>query len=152
MLSKLNHLKDLGITAAWLSPVMKSPQRDLGYDISDYYTIEPDYGTMEDFVALVNKCHELGIKLLLDFIPNHTSDQHEWFEKSEAGVEQYKDYYIWKDGVECQEPDPSDNPEAQRKVDDDDDEEEEPPCKPPNNWISVFGGPAWTWSEKRQQL
>lgn len=166
MIAKLDHLKDLGITAAWLSPVMKSPQHDLGYDISNYREIEPDYGTMANFEELVQKCHALGIKLLLDFIPNHTSDEHEWFIKSEASETKYMDYYIWKDGKNCRSvttepptdppttpqttaattPPPTAPPNANERF------EDEIVCDPPNNWISVFGGPAWTWSDKRQQL
>ncbi|KAK9870032.1 hypothetical protein WA026_006127 [Henosepilachna vigintioctopunctata] len=122
--SKLDHLADAGVTAVWISPIMKSPQFDAGYDISDYYSIEPMYGSMEDLKKVIEKAHALGIKIIMDFVPNHTSNQHEWFKASENGTEEYKDFYIWVDGT---------------------------PDKPPNNWISDFKDSAWEWSEKRQQ-
>lgn len=129
----MDHLKDAGMDACWLSPIFASPQVDTGYDVSDFYTIEPDYGTMQDFDDLIVKANEVGVRLMLDFIPNHTSNLHEWFKKSEDGEEKYKNYYVWQNatwtiesGVEVR--------------------------SEPNNWISVFGGPAWTWSENRQQL
>lgn len=101
---------------------------DFGYDISDFQAIQPEYGTMDDFDKLVKKCHELGIKLILDFVPNHTSDEHEWFLKSANNDPEYKDYYIWHpgkiiDGVR----------------------------HPPNNWLSVFRFSAWEWNENRQE-
>lgn len=102
---------------------------DFGYDISDYETIQPEYGTMADFEALVDQCNELGIKLILDFVPNHTSDKHDWFQRSINGDDEYKDFYIWHPG----------------KVD----SETGAPI-PPNNWISVFRNSAWEWNEKRQ--
>lgn len=95
----MDHLKDAGIDACWLSPIFKSPQVDFGYDVSDFYTIEPDYGNMTDFDNLIKRANELGIKLLLDFIPNHTSDQHHWFIASEANETQFRDYYVWHDGI-----------------------------------------------------
>lgn len=124
----MDHLKEAGMDACWLSPIFASPQVDTGYDVSDFYTIEPDYGTMEDFDALIQKANELGVRLMLDFIPNHTSDLHQWFIKSEDGEEEFLDYYVWQNATW--------NGEIRSE---------------PNNWISVFGGPAWTWSEKRQQ-
>ncbi|CRL00644.1 CLUMA_CG013904, isoform A [Clunio marinus] len=125
---RLDHLKDAGMDACWLSPIFASPQVDTGYDVSDFYTIEPDYGNMADFDNLMAKAKELGINLLLDFIPNHTSDQHDWFIRSVNNESDYMNYYVWR------EPQIVD---GQRTV--------------PNNWRSVFGGPAWTWSESRQQ-
>lgn len=124
----MDHLKDAGIDACWLSPIFASPQVDTGYDVSDFYKIEPDYGDMADFDNLMAKAKELGIKLMLDFIPNHTSDLHQWFIDSENEVEEFKEYYVWRDakivdGVRM----------------------------PPTNWVSVFGGSAWEWSNKRQQ-
>lgn len=97
IISKLDHLKDAGIDACWLSPIFASPQVDTGYDVSDFYKIEPDYGDMGDFDNLMAKAKELGIKLMLDFIPNHTSDLHQWFIDSENGVEEFRDYYVWRD-------------------------------------------------------
>lgn len=124
----MDHLKDAGMDACWLSPIFASPQVDTGYDVSDFYTIEPDYGTMSDFDDLITKAKELGIKVMLDFIPNHTSDMHQWFIDSENNVAEFADYYVWRDakmvgGVRT----------------------------PPTNWISVFGGSAWEWSVKRGQ-
>ncbi|KAK9870029.1 hypothetical protein WA026_006124 [Henosepilachna vigintioctopunctata] len=124
IINKLDHFKDAGLTGVWLSPIMKSPQVDAGYDISDYYSIDPMYGSMEDLKNLIEKAHELGIKVILDFVPNHTSNQHEWFKASENGTEEYRDFYVWVDGT---------------------------PDKPPNNWISVFKNSAWKWSTKREQ-
>jgi alpha-glucosidase len=143
----LDHLKDAGIDTYWLSPPFKSPQKDTGYDVSDYYQIEPDYGNMEDFDNLVKKSTALGLRLLLDFIPNHTrffklilinqhfkayiySDQHDWFVRSKNNETGYRDYYVWHPGKV--------NPDGDRPL-------------LPNNWISVFGGPAWTWVDSRQE-
>lgn len=124
----MDHLKDAGMDACWLSPIFASPQVDTGYDVSDFYTIEPDYGDMNDFDNLIIKAKELGVKLMLDFIPNHTSDLHQWFIDSENEVEEFRDYYVWRDA---------------KMVGD--------VRTPPNNWISVFGGSAWMWSSKRNQ-
>lgn len=126
--SKLEYLKDIGITGTWLSPIFQSPQADFGYDISDFTKIHWEYGTLKDFERLVAKCKELNIRLILDFVPNHTSDEHEWFIKSEAKDPEYKDYYIWHPGKMV---------EGVRQ--------------PPNNWISVFRFSAWKWSDKRQE-
>lgn len=130
--SKLEYLKDIGITAAWLSPIFKSPMADFGYDISDFLDIQPEYGTLEDFDKLIKKANELGIKIILDFVPNHSSDEHEWFIKSERREKGYEDLYIWDDG----KVDPS-NPSNRL---------------PPSNWLSVFRGSAWKWSEIRKQF
>lgn len=100
IISKLDHLKDAGITATWLSPIYTSPQVDQGYDISDFTSIHHEFGTMEDFEQLIEKANELDIKIIMDFVPNHSSDQHEWFNKSIYSVEGYKDYYVWKDAKE----------------------------------------------------
>lgn len=128
IISRLDHLKEAGFDAFWLSPVFASPQFDTGYDVSDFFTIEPDYGNMTDFDNLVAKANQLGIRMMLDFVPNHTSDLHQWFINSENRVAGYENYYIWADPVMV-----GGQP------------------TPPNNWISVFRGPAWTYSEKRQQ-
>ncbi|XP_037915227.1 maltase 2-like [Hermetia illucens] len=111
---KLPHLKDIGMTAAWLSPIYKSPMKDFGYDISDFKAIQPEYGTMADFEALLKRAKELGIKLIMDLVPNHTSDLHEWFQKSVNRVKGYEDFYIWHDGY----PDPKNSSNR----------------LPPNNW------------------
>lgn len=129
MISNLDHLKELDITATWLSPIFASPQKDLGYDVSDFYKIDESYGTMTDFENLIKRAHDLGIKLMLDYIPNHTSDQHQWFIDSVKKVNNKGDYYVWRNG--------------KNGVDDD--------KNPPNNWVSVFGGPAWTYREERKQ-
>ncbi|CAH2002416.1 unnamed protein product [Acanthoscelides obtectus] len=98
VIEKLPYLKELGITGAWLSPIFKSPEADQGYDVSDYRSINERFGTMADLTELVKEAHKLGLKIILDFVPNHTSDQHDWFQKSVAGTDRYKDYYVWKDG------------------------------------------------------
>uniref|UniRef100_V5I8D9 alpha-glucosidase n=1 Tax=Anoplophora glabripennis TaxID=217634 RepID=V5I8D9_ANOGL len=128
IIQKLHHLQDAGVTATWLSPIFKSPQVDQGYDISDYRDIDPDYGTLDDLKELLELAKALGIKIILDFVPNHTSDQHEWFQKSVAKEEGYEDFYVWHDG----------------KVVDG-------TRVPPNNWLSEFKGSAWEFNEERQQ-
>ncbi|XP_030556539.1 maltase 1 [Drosophila novamexicana] len=128
--SKLQYFVDTGITAIWLSPIYKSPMVDFGYDISDYRDIQPEYGTLEDFDELIAKANQLGIKVILDFVPNHSSDEHEWFKKSAAREPGYEDFYVWEDGTL------SDNDTH----------------VPPNNWVSVFSGSAWQWHEERQQF
>ncbi|CAH0564512.1 unnamed protein product [Brassicogethes aeneus] len=122
--SKLEYLKEIGLTAAWLSPIFKSPQIDAGYDVSDYMDIDPDYGTLEDLKELITKAKELEIKIILDFVPNHTSDKHEWFIKSVNGDQEYADFYIWREGK-------NNNTE------------------PPSNWRSYYKGSAWKYNEKR---
>ncbi|XP_039484729.1 maltase 2-like isoform X2 [Drosophila santomea] len=127
--SKLRYLADTGITATWLSPIFQSPMVDFGYDISDYKAIQPEYGTMQDFEELIDTAFELGIKVILDFVPNHSSDQHEWFKKSAAKEPGYEDFYVWHDGIL----------------------QENGTRVPPNNWPSVFYGSAWEWHEGREQ-
>ncbi len=121
---KLDYLKKLGVEVLWLTPMYKSPQNDNGYDISDYYSIDESYGTMEDFEEMLREAHKRDIKIVMDIVVNHTSTENEWFKKSEAGDPEYKDFYIWKDAVNGKEP---------------------------TNWQSKFGGNAWKWSEKRKQ-
>ncbi|KAL7738179.1 hypothetical protein ACLKA6_006518 [Drosophila palustris] len=128
--SKLEYLRDLGVTAAWLSPIFKSPMVDFGYDISDFYDIQPEYGTLEDFRNLIKKANELGLKIILDFVPNHSSDENDWFKKSVKREKGYEDYYVWHDG----------------KVNASTGERE-----PPSNWLQAFRGSAWEWVEERQQ-
>ncbi|XP_017763731.1 PREDICTED: alpha-glucosidase-like isoform X1 [Eufriesea mexicana] len=125
--SKLDHLVESNIDALWLSPIYPSPMVDFGYDISNFVDIDPVFGTLSDLESLLKTAHKKGLKVFLDFVPNHSSDQHEWFRKSEESIEPYTNYYIWKPG---------------RVVNG--------VRHPPNNWVSAFGGPAWTWSEKRQ--
>lgn len=98
IISKLEHLKELGIGGTWLSPIFKSPMADFGYDIADFYSVDPIFGTNEDLEELFRKAKALGIKVILDFVPNHSSDQSEWFKKSVNREEPYTNYYIWNDG------------------------------------------------------
>ena len=124
---RLEHLKTIGVTGTWLSPIFQSPMKDFGYDISDFRAIQPEYGTMEDFEALVRRAKTLDIKLILDFVPNHCSDQHEWFKaatnKSHPDHATYKDFFIWHEGKLL---------ENGTRV-------------PPSNWLSIFRGSAWQW-------
>ena len=122
IIEKLGYLKDLGIGAIWLSPVYKSPNEDNGYDISDYTDINPEYGTMYDMDRLISEANRHGIKIIMDLVINHTSIEHEWFEKSRECIAPYKDYYIWRKGKGK---------------------------KPPNNWTGFFGGDCWEYDEKR---
>lgn len=123
---KLPYLHELGVDILWLNPIYESPQVDNGYDISDYKEIDPQYGTMDDFKALLHEMHEYGIHLVMDLVVNHTSDQHEWFKKSSQSRDgEYADYYIWKDP--------------------------QPDGSAPNNWGSTFGGPAWEYVPQRNQ-
>lgn len=122
----LEYLKEMGIGATWLSPIFKSPMYDFGYDIADFYAIQEEYGTMEDFDNLLAKAKELDIKVVLDFVPNHTSNESEWFEAALRGDEKYYDYFIWEDGV----------------ID------ENGVMHPPNNWVSVFRKSAWEYREE----
>lgn len=120
--SKLDSLASLGIDAIWLSPFYTSPQKDAGYDVADYCNVDELFGTLEDFDRMLERAHELGLKVLIDLVPNHSSDQHEWFQaaiNSPAGSRE-RDFYHFKDGR-------GENGEL-----------------PPNNWLSLFGGPAWT--------
>jgi alpha-glucosidase len=131
--SRLDYLKDLGIDAIWITPFYPSPQVDYGYDISDYTAIDPDYGTMADFERLVQEAKKRDIKVILDFVMNHTSDQISWFKESRSSKTNPKrDWYIWRDGKGAS---PS----------------EGKPGGPPNNWLSWFGGPAWTLDPKTNQ-
>ena len=120
--SRLDHIARLGADAVWLSPVFPSPMKDFGYDVSDYRDIDPLFGTLAEFDALVEAVHGRGMKLILDQVWSHTSDLHPWFADSVAGGDK-ADWYVW----------------AEARAD----------GSPPNNWLSVFGGPAWTWSARR---
>jgi alpha-glucosidase len=117
--ARLDYLRDLGIDAVWITPVYPSPQVDFGYDISDYKAIDPQYGAMEDFDRLVREARKRNIRVIMDFVANHTSDQHPWFKASRSSRDNPKrDWYIWRDG--------------------------KAPGQPPNNWLSWFGHSAWT--------
>ncbi len=123
---RLDYLQWLGIKAVWISPIYPSPMADFGYDIADYTDIHPIFGTIEDFDILLNEIHGRGMKLILDLVPNHTSDQHPWFLASRSSRDNPKrDWYIWKDPKED--------------------------GSPPNNWLSVFGGSGWEWDQKTEQ-
>jgi glycosidase len=95
--SRLDYFVELGIETIWLSPVYKSPMKDFGYDISDFKAIDPIFGTLDDFKSLLESAHERNLKIVMDFVPNHSSDEHEWFIKSVAREEPYSDYYVWVD-------------------------------------------------------
>ncbi len=126
ILSQLDYLQWLGIQAVWLSPIYPSPMADFGYDISDYTGIHPMFGTMDDFDRLLAEIHRKDMKLILDMVPNHSSDQHPWFLESRASRDNPKrDWYLWHDPA--------------------------PDGGVPNNWLSVFGGSAWEWDEKTGQ-
>ncbi|MDR2487273.1 MAG: alpha-glucosidase [Clostridiales Family XIII bacterium] len=125
IISRLDYLQALGVGALWFSPIFKSPNDDMGYDISDYRDIMDEFGTLDDFRALLAGAKARGIRVLLDLVANHTSDEHEWFQKSVLREEPYTDYYIWRDP----KPDGSE----------------------PNNWMSHFAPSAWTYCEERGQ-
>jgi alpha-glucosidase len=122
---RLDYLVWLGIDAIWISPFYPSPMHDFGYDVADYRNVDPLFGSLDIFDALIADAHARGLKIILDFVPNHTSIDHRWFKESRAGTGEKRDWYIWRDG---------------RKN------------GPPNNWISNFGGPAWTFDEARGQF
>ncbi|MGI6773102.1 MAG: alpha-glucosidase [Acutalibacteraceae bacterium] len=124
ILSKLDYIKSLGVDAIWFSPLYKSPQKDYGYDVSDYRDINPEYGTLEEFKEVLDEAHKRGLKVIMDLVVNHTSDQHEWFLESKKGEDNpYHDYYFWRKGKRGGK-------------------------KPPNNWKSVFSEPGWKYDEK----
>jgi len=123
---KLDYVARLGAEAIWITPFFRSPMADFGYDVADYRAVDPIFGNDEDFDQLVEKAHTLGLKVLIDYVISHTSDQHGWFTESRASRDNPKaDWYVWAD----------------RK----------PDGSPPNNWLSVFGGPAWQWDTRRRQ-
>ena len=144
---KLHYLSGLGVETIWLTPIYESPMKDFGYDVSNYLGINPIFGTIEDFHHLVDTAHSLDIKIIMDFVPNHSSDLHEWFKKSEAGIifqkiiivqqhnsmlgeSPYTDYYVWVDPAGWE----GDTPVV------------------PNNWLSKVRTSAWQWSDRRQQF
>lgn len=122
---RLDYIKNLGTDVIWLNPIYASPDKDNGYDISDYEDINAKFGTMQDFDRLLQKDHDKGIKILMDLVVNHTSDQHQWFIESRSSKDNDKrDFYIWRDPVDGHEP---------------------------NNWGSFFSGPAWKFDEETGQ-
>ena len=124
--SRLDYLQWLGVDAIWISPIYPSPMADFGYDVSNYTDIDPIFGTLADFDALLANVHARGMKLLLDYVPNHTSDQHPWFVESRSSRQSAKrDWYIWRDPA--------------------------PGGGAPNNWRANFGGGAWEWDERTGQ-
>jgi alpha-glucosidase len=123
---RLSYLVTLGVDAVWISPIFRSPMADFGYDISDYVDIDPVFGNMRDFDRLIAEAHERRIRVILDFVPNHSSDQHPWFVESRGSRSSPKrDWYIWRDPA--------------------------PGGGPPNNWLSEFGGSAWEFDEASGQ-
>jgi alpha-glucosidase len=123
---RLEHIASLGVDGIWISPFFKSPMKDFGYDVADYCDIDPLFGTLDDFRRLLDKAHNLNLKILIDMVWSHTSDQHAWFKESRRDrTNPKKDWYVWADP--------------------------KPDGTPPNNWLSYFGGPAWTWDSRREQ-
>jgi alpha-glucosidase len=123
---RLPYLADLGVDLVWVTPFYPSPQADHGYDVSDYLGVEPTYGTVDDAVALVERAHELGLKVMFDLVPNHTSSEHPWFRDARSSRQAaHRDWYVWRDPA--------------------------PDGGPPNNWVGHFGGPAWTFDEASGQ-
>ncbi len=124
--ARLEHIAELGVDAIWLSPFFPSPMKDFGYDVADYCGVDPIFGSLKDFDALVARAHDLGLKVLIDQVFSHSSDQHPWFVDSRSSATAAKaDWYVWADA--------------------------RPDGSPPSNWQSVFGGPAWTWDARRGQ-
>ena len=124
--SKLDYLKQLGVDAIWITPCFPSPQVDFGYDVSNYEDIDSMYGTLSDFGKMQSEGQQHGIRIILDFVVNHTSDQHKWFIDSRSSLtSKHRDWYIWRDG--------------------------KAPNQPPNNWLSLFGGSAWQFDGKTNQ-
>ena len=116
----------LGIDGIWMSPTFPSPMKDFGYDVADYEDVHPDFGTLRTMDRLIEEAHKRGIRIILDFVPNHSSSEHQWFKESRSSVDSPKrDWYVWRDA--------------------------KPDGTAPNNWIAVFGGPAWEWDQKTQQ-
>ncbi|OIL39950.1 glucohydrolase [Oenococcus oeni] len=122
---RLDYIKKLGADVIWLNPIYESPNKDNGYDIANYRAINPEYGSMNDFDDLLNKAHQLNLKIMMDLVVNHTSDQHHWFQESKKTKDNpFSDFYIWRDPVDGHEP---------------------------NNWLAAFGGSAWTYVPERKQ-
>ncbi|MCK5344586.1 MAG: alpha-glucosidase, partial [Candidatus Heimdallarchaeota archaeon] len=130
---KLDYIADLGVDAIWITPIYPSPMKDFGYDVSDYTAIDPMFGTMEDFDSLIKKAKDLNIKIVMDHVWSHTSEEHPWFKASADPThpehEKYHDWYVWSSP-----------------------EKNDPEQQPPNNWKSVFAGSAWEWNPKRESF
>ncbi|WP_349517528.1 alpha-amylase family glycosyl hydrolase, partial [Leuconostoc mesenteroides] len=125
IIERLPYLKALGVQVIWLSPIYQSPNDDNGYDISDYRKVLPEFGTMADVQEMLEVAHHLGLKIMMDLVVNHTSDEHQWFKESRKNKDNpYRNYYIWRDPVDGHEP---------------------------NNWLSDFGGSAWEFDNNTQQ-
>nr|WP_237684939.1 alpha-amylase family glycosyl hydrolase [Szabonella alba] len=126
IVQRLPHIADLGADAIWISPFFTSPMKDFGYDVSDYCDVDPMFGTLADFDAVVSRAHELGLRVMIDLVLSHTSDQHPWFRESRANrTNPLADWYVWADP--------------------------KPDGTAPTNWLSIFGGPAWQWDARREQ-
>lgn len=126
IIHRLPYVAELGVDAIWITPFFRSPMLDFGYDVSDYRDVDPLFGSLGDFDALVARAHELGLKVLIDLVLSHSSDRHPWFQESRASTDNARaDWYVWADA--------------------------KPDGSPPNNWLSVFGGPAWEWDGERMQ-
>ncbi|XP_043260144.1 alpha-glucosidase-like [Colletes gigas] len=126
--NKLLYFKEIGVNAFWLSPFYPSPMIDFGYDIADFNGVDPVFGTMTDFENMVKRSHELNLKVIIDLVPNHSSDKHEWFQKSLQNIPPYNDFFVWRSGKKLSNG----------------------TIAPPNNWVSALGGHAWKWREERQ--
>lgn len=126
IIEKLDYLKEFGVDVLWVNPIYQSPNDDNGYDISDFYAIMDEFGTMDDFENLLKEVHNRGMKIILDLVVNHTSDEHEWFMQSRSSKDSpYRDYYIWHPG--------------------------KPDGSAPNNWESFFGGSVWQYDEPTEE-
>lgn len=126
LIQRLDYLRDLGVGGIWLTPINRSPMYDLGYDVADYQDVDPRFGSLDDFDRLVAESHDRGLRVIIDFVPNHTSVEHPWFQESSASRDNAKaDWYLWSDAG--------------------------PGGRPPNNWVNRFGTSGWTWNEARQQ-
>ncbi|WP_420863392.1 alpha-amylase family glycosyl hydrolase [Algirhabdus cladophorae] len=126
IVNRLPYIASLGVDAIWISPFFTSPMKDFGYDVSDYCDVDPMFGTLSDFDVLLETAHKLGLKVMIDLVLSHTSDQHQWFAQSRKDRTNDKaDWYVWADP--------------------------KPDGTPPNNWLSIFGGPAWHWDARREQ-
>jgi len=126
VIARLDYIASLGVDAIWIAPFFKSPMKDFGYDVSEYRQVDPVFGTLEDFDRLLAAAHARGLRIIIDQVLNHTSDQHAWFEESRQSRDNAKaDWYVWADP--------------------------RPDGTPPNNWLSIFGGPAWQWEPRRGQ-
>ena len=126
IISRLPYVASLGVDAIWVSPFFTSPMLDYGYDVSSYRDVDPMFGSLGDFEALIYRAHDLGLRVMIDLVLSHSSDQHRWFKESRSSRENPKaDFYVWADA--------------------------KPDGTAPNNWLSIFGGPAWEWDSERQQ-